>query len=61
LLRHAEIDNVNDVCSLGAGSTDQEIVRLDIAIDEILLVDGLDSRELEQLLVPRQPVKCWGD
>ena len=49
LLRHAKVDNVDNVGALGARATDQEIVRLDITIDEILLVDGLNSRQLENV------------
>lgn len=46
LLCHAEVDHMNDVSSFRAGSTDQEIVRLDVAIDEVFLVDRLNSRKL---------------
>lgn len=46
LLCHAEVDHMNDVSSLGTRPTDQEIVRFDIAIDEIFLVNRLDSRKL---------------
>ncbi len=47
LLRHTKIDNVDDVGSLGARSSDQEIVGLDISVDEVLLVDGLHARQLQ--------------
>lgn len=49
LFCHAEINNMNDICSLGIGSTDQEVVWFDISIDEVLLVNGLDSGELNVL------------
>jgi len=42
LLRHTEINNVDNVGSLGAGSANQEVVRLDVAIDEVLLVNSLN-------------------
>ena len=46
LLRHAKIHHMDDVGGLRAWPTDQEIVGLDVAVDEVLLVDGLHSREL---------------
>jgi hypothetical protein len=46
LLRHAKIDDKDRVGRLGRGSPDQEVVGLDIAVDEILLVNGLDASEL---------------
>jgi hypothetical protein len=46
LLGHAEIHDVNHVGGLCARSSDQKVVGLDVAIDEVLLVDGLDSGEL---------------
>lgn len=49
LFRHAKIDNMNDICGFGIGSTDKEIVWFDVAIDQILFVNCLDSRKLEEL------------
>lgn len=46
LLCHAKVDDVNNVGSLGGGSTDQEVVGLDVAVDQVLLMNGLHSREL---------------
>jgi len=43
LLGHAEVNNVNNVGSFAVGPSDQEVVRLDIAVDEVLLVDGLHA------------------
>lgn len=45
LLGHAEVDDVDNVGSLGAGAADEEVVGLDIAVDQILLVDGLHARQ----------------
>lgn len=42
LLGHAEVDNMDYARGLGAGTADQKVVGLDIAINQILLVDGLD-------------------
>jgi hypothetical protein len=41
LLRHSEVYDVDDVGALGARTADQEVVGLDVAVDEILLVDSL--------------------
>lgn len=49
LLRHAEIDDVDHVGALGAWSADKEVVRLDIAVDEVLLVNGLHPRQLNSV------------
>ena len=46
LLGHTKVDNVNDVGALGSGSTDEEVVGLDVSVDEVLLVDGLYPRQL---------------
>jgi hypothetical protein len=46
LLGHTEVDNVDHVGALGARAPDEEVVGLDVPIDEVLLVDGLDSRQL---------------
>lgn len=43
LLCHAEIDHVDDIGSLGSRSANQKVVRLDISVDQVLLVDRLDS------------------
>jgi hypothetical protein len=41
LLGHAEVDDVDDIGALSARAADEEVVGLDVAVDEILLVDGL--------------------
>lgn len=47
LFRHTKVDNVDGVCTLCAGSTDKEVVRFDISVDEVSLVDSLDSGQLK--------------
>jgi hypothetical protein len=42
LLRHTKVDDVDDIGALGAGAADKEVVGLDVAVDEVLLVDGLN-------------------
>lgn len=43
LFGHAKIDYMDDVGSLCARLTDEEVVRFDITVDEVLLVDCLHS------------------
>jgi len=51
LLGHAEVDDMDDVGALGAWPADQEVVGLDVSVDEVLLVDGLDARQLTVLTI----------
>ena len=51
LLGHTEVDDMNDIGGLAVGATDEEVVRLDVTVYHVLLVDRLDSRELETTLV----------
>lgn len=46
LLSHTKVDDVDDVGALGARTTNEEVVGLDVAVNEILLVDGLDAGKL---------------
>lgn len=46
LLGHPKVDDMDHVGRLCVQAADEEIVRLDVSVDEILLVDGLHSREL---------------
>jgi hypothetical protein len=46
LLGHAEVDDVNSVGALGAGTTDEKVVGFDITVDEVLFVDRLYPSEL---------------
>jgi hypothetical protein len=34
---------MDDIGTLGARAADEEVVGLDVAVDEVLLVDGLNS------------------
>jgi len=43
LLSHAKVDHVNDIDGFRIRSPNEEVIRLDVAVDEILLVDGLNS------------------
>lgn len=43
LLGHTEIDHVDDIRSLGVWPADEEVIGLDITVDQVLLVDGLDA------------------
>jgi len=51
LLGHAEVDNVDNVGALRARAADEEVVGLDVPVDEVLLVDGLDPRQLHRISV----------
>lgn len=43
LLGHSEIDNVDDIGRLGTGSSDQEVVGFDVAVNEVPVVYSLHS------------------
>ena len=43
LFGHTEVDDVNHIGSLRPWPSDQEVVRFNIAVDEVLLVYGLYS------------------
>lgn len=45
LLGHAKVDDVHEVGALGHGTTDEKVVWLDVTVDEVLLVDGLNTRD----------------
>jgi hypothetical protein len=42
LLCHTKVDDVDDIGALRARAADEEVVGLDVAVDEVLLVDGLN-------------------
>lgn len=47
LLGHAKVDDVNEIGILRVGSPNQKVVRLDISVDQVLFVDGLDAIQLQ--------------
>lgn len=46
LLCHAKIDDMDDIGGFRARAANEEVIWLDIAVNEILLVDGLDAGKL---------------
>ena len=46
LLGHSEVDDVDNIGGLGVRATDEEVIGLYVTVDQILLVDCLNSREL---------------
>ena len=46
LFGHAKVDHVDDIGILALGTSDQKVVWLDIAVNEVLFVNRLDTREL---------------
>ena len=46
LLGHTKVHDVNYISALGPWAADEEVVRLDIAVDQVLLVNSLYSRQL---------------
>lgn len=45
LLGHTEVNDVDNVRDLAVGSANEEVVRLDVAVDQVLLVDCLNARQ----------------
>lgn len=46
LLCHAKIDNMDNVLRLARYLANQEVVGFDVTVDEVLLVDSLNSGQL---------------
>ena len=46
LFGHAEVHHVDDISSFCVWSTNKEVVRFDVSVDEVLFVDSLDTRKL---------------
>lgn len=46
LLGHAKVDHVHQIGVFGVGPSNQKVVGLNISVDQVLLVDSLDSEEL---------------
>lgn len=48
LFGHAEIHHVDHIGSLGVGTSNEEIVGFDVTVDQVLFMDGLNSRQLQR-------------
>ena len=46
LLRHSEVHNVDKIGILRSWLTNEEIVRLYVAVDQVFVVDRLNTRDL---------------
>lgn len=52
---------MNNIGGLGARAADQEVVGFDISIDQVLFMDGLDTRQLGgrlDIVAPEDMVYC---
>lgn len=45
LLGHTKVDDMDDIGDLGIRATDEEVVRFDVAVDHVFLVDRLHPRQ----------------
>lgn len=52
---HSEIDDMDHIGCFGGGSADEEVIRLDVTVNEVLLVDGLDAGELREAVSGSDP------
>ena len=43
LFSHSEINDMNDIGGFGTGTTNEEVVGFDVSVDQVTVVDGLDS------------------
>lgn len=46
LFGHSKVDDMNDVGRLGVRPADEEVIGFNVTVDEVLLVDSLNAREL---------------
>lgn len=46
LLRHTEVDYVYDIRSFGVRPSNEEVVGFNVSVDQVLLMNCLDSGEL---------------
>ena len=51
LFGHAKINNVDNIGAFRAWAANEEVVGLDVPVDQVLLVDCLDSRQLGRVSV----------
>jgi hypothetical protein len=49
LFGHTKVDDVDDIRRFRVGSTDEEVVRLDVSVYEVLFVNGLYTGKLGTL------------
>ena len=43
LFSHSEINDMNDIGGFSTGTTNEEVVGFDVSVDQVTIVDGLDS------------------
>ena len=43
LFGHSEINNVNNIGGFGTGTTNEEVVGFDVSVDQVTVMDSLDS------------------
>ena len=43
LFGHSEINDMNDIGGFSTGTTNEEVVGFDVSVDQVTVVDGLDS------------------
>jgi hypothetical protein len=53
ILRHSKVNDVYHIGRFGPWSADEEIVWFDISVDQILLVNRLNPRQLEEELMTK--------
>lgn len=56
LFGHAKVDDMNHVGVFAVWLADQKVVGLDVAVDQVLFMDRLDTR---QLLLSESGQKMW--
>jgi hypothetical protein len=47
LFGHSEIDDMNDIGGFSTGTTDKEIVGFDISVNQVTVMNRLDSGQLQ--------------
>lgn len=47
LFRHSKINDMDDVGRFSRGTTDEEIIRFDISVNQVLLMNRLNSGQLK--------------
>ena len=49
LLRHTEVNYVDDIGGFRAWSANEEVIRFNVAVNKVLFVDGLNTGELRSI------------